>query len=269
MKTPISVLMGVYYQSPNTILLERSVLSMLSQSITNIEILLCDDGSSPEARSFLETLAKSDHRLKLIRRGNLYSLPEKLNACLAMSQGELIARMDDDDFSHPQRLEKQSEYLCAHPDISFVGCNAALYREGKLVGIRKLPPHPTVRDFYVTQPFLHPALMFRREALFAVSGYSERKSCQLCEDYDLLLRLYEAGFQGANLDEVLLDYSLPATAKGNRRMCHRWNEVLTRYQRFHSLGLLPAALPWVVKPLAVGLLPDRLLGWIKGKRGTS
>lgn len=268
MENYISVLMGVYYTNSDTTLLERSVRSMLSQTMTNIEVLLCDDGSSPEAQSFLKKLSESDPRLKLIRREGVYSLPEKLNACLAASRGALIARMDDDDFSYPQRLQRQAEYLQTHPEISFVGCNAALYRNGIQIGIRKFPSHPTIRDFYFTQPYLHPSLMFRREALLAVSGYSEKKSCRLCEDYDLLLRLYEAGFRGANLEDVLLDYSVPATAKGNRRMSHRWNEAVTRYRHFRTLHLLPAAFPWVVKPLVVGILPEKLLFRLKYKNGT-
>lgn len=267
METLISVLMGVYYRDSDTTFLERSIRSMLGQTMTNIEVLLCDDGSSHEAQSFLKNLSKSDCRLKLIRGKGLYSLPEKLNACLAASCGELIARMDDDDFSHPQRLQRQVEYLQEHPEISFVGCNAALFRNGIQVGIRKFPAQPTIRDFYFTQPYLHPALMFRRDALLAVSGYSESKNCRLCEDYDLLLRLYEAGFQGANMEDILLDYSLPTTAKGNRRMNHRWNEAITRYRHFQTLHLLPAAFPWVIKPLIVGLLPERLLFQLKYKNG--
>ena len=111
----------------------------------------------------------------------------------------------------------------------------------------------------MVQPYIHPTLLFRREALAAVGGYSEEKHCILCEDYDLLLRLYAQGYSGANLQERLFDYTVPATAKGSRRMCHRWNEAVTRYRRFRQLGVLPGALPYVVKPLAVGLLPEPIL----------
>lgn len=88
----------------------------------------------------------------------------------------------------------------------------------------------------------------------------------LCEDYDLLLRLYAKDFLGANLQQVLLTYTLPTTAKGKRKMIHRWNEAVTRWQRFRELGVLPGAFPWVVKPLAVGLLPEKLLKRVKEKR---
>ena len=67
------------------------------------------------------------------------------------------------------------------------------------------------------------------------------------------------------MQEVLFDYTIPATAKGNRKMRHRWNEAVTRYRRFGELGLLPGALPYVVKPLAVGLLPEKVLKRLKGE----
>ena len=118
----------------------------------------------------------------------------------------------------------------------------------------------------MTQPYVHPALLFRRACLDAVGGYSEDPRCILCEDYDLLLRLYEAGFTGANLQEILFDYTIPVTAKGSRRMKHRWNEAVTRFRRFRGLGVLPRAWPYVLKPLAVGLVPERLLYALKKKR---
>ena len=115
----------------------------------------------------------------------------------------------------------------------------------------------------MTQPYLHPTLLFRREALEAVDGYSEERHCLLCEDYDLLLRLYAKGFTGRNLPERLLIYTLPPTAKGSRTMAHRWNETVTRWRRFRELGVLVRAWPYVLKPLVVGVLPEHLLRRIK------
>ena len=262
----VSVLMGVYYRRADTALLERSVRSILAQTHRDLELLICDDGSSAEAAALLDELARQDGRIRLLRPGNAYSLPCKLNICLRNARGRWLARMDDDDFSHPERLEKQLDHLCAYPEIGFVGCNANLVQGENAVGVRRLPERPSVRDFYFVQPFIHPTLLFRREALMQVNGYSEDKHCLLCEDYDLLLRLYAASYRGANLQEILFDYTIPATAKGSRRMRHRWNEVVTRCRRFRELGELPRALPFVVKPIAVGLLPERILKALKDRR---
>ena len=261
----ISVLMGVYYQSPDTGRLARSVNSILSQTHENLELLICDDGSSPDAVRLLDRLAREDERIRLIRRGDMVSLPVKLNACLNEAAAQWIARMDDDDYAHPLRLEKQLNYLNTHPDTAFVGCNVNLIKEGEPVGQRRFPERPGVQDFYMTQPFIHPTLMFRRSALDAVGGYCEDPSVLFCEDYDLLLRMYAKGLPGANLQEILFDYTIPPTAKGKRKMKHRWNEAVTRWRRFRKLGCLPQALPWVVKPLAVGFLPEWVLSRVKKK----
>lgn len=266
MQTPqISVLMGVYYRRGDTALLRRSVESILAQSFSDFELLICDDGSSEAARALLEEYAARDARVRLIRPGGAQRLPVKLNACLREARGELIARMDDDDFSHADRFEKQRAALLDRPEIAFVGCNVALCDASGQLGTRRFPERPEVRDFYMTQPYIHPALLFRRSALDAVGGYCEKPYCDLCEDYDLLLRLYARGFAGMNLQETLLDYTVP-TVRGNRRMRHRWREVETRFLRYCELGVLGRALPYVFKPIAVGLLPERALARIKNRR---
>lgn len=264
----ISVLMGVYYQKADISLLRRSVESILAQSVSDFEFLICDDGSSPDAKAYLDRLARQDSRIILIRSGNLFSLPQKLNACLNRARGTLIARMDDDDYSYPNRFAEQLAFLESNPAAAFVGCNVNLRRCDKTVGLRSFPEWPEVRDFYLVQPFIHPTLFFRADVLRSVGGYCENKHCILCEDYDLLLRLYASGHRGANMQTPLFDYTIPATAKGNRKMRHRWNETVTRYRRFHQLNCLPSALPYVVKPLVVGLIPEYLLKKLKHDRNS-
>lgn len=264
----ISVLMGVLYRRESVNLLERSIHSIQDQTYSNWELLICDDGSTDVACRYLDKIAAQDERIRLIRGCKKTDLASKLNRCLSEAKGSYIARMDDDDYSYPKRLARQIIYLEDHPEIAFVGCCADLWRKDAVIGKRVVPEYPRVRDFYMTQPYLHPAMVFRREALEAAEGYSEDKRCVLCEDYDLFLRLYAKGCHGANLQETLLIYTLPDTVKGTRRMRHRWNEAVTRYECFKDLGLLPGALPYVVKPLAVGLLPERVLAQIKKRWST-
>lgn len=266
-KPLISVLMGVHYRRTDLYLLKRSVESVLNQTCSDFELLICDGGSSKEACGLLDSLAFEDSRIRLIRDKDIRTdLASKLNVCLRYAAGQWIARMDDDDFSYPERFARQVNYLNNHPDVAFVGCNVALHVAGERVGSRNFPERPQVKDFYFTQPFIHPTLMFRKEVLVAIGGYSENKHQVLCEDYDLLLRLYTVGHCGMNLQEILFDYTVSASAKGNRNMKHRWNETVTRYFRFRDLKVLPKALPYVVKPLMVGLLPESTLMRIKEKQ---
>lgn len=115
-------------------------------------------------------------------------------------------------------------------------------------------------------PYIHPSLLFRREALEIANGYSEKKYCLLCEDYDLLLRLYSLGMRGANLQEILLDYSMTGVEQKRRKYRYRINEVIVRFLRFRDLGMLPNALPYVAKPIVVGLFPVSLINYLRKKR---
>lgn len=258
----VSVIMGVFYRRESISYLQRAVNSLLSQTYVDFELLISDDGSTQEAVEYLNMCAQQDSRILLIRGVRNTSLPTKLNACFAVSKGNYIARMDDDDFSHPDRIEKQVAFLEEHSQITFAGCCINLMTEYGVLGQKYFPARPVVKNFYMTQPYIHPALIFRREALAAVGAYSESPVCDHCEDYDLLLRLYAKGYVGANLQEVLLDYTVP-NVRGNRTMRHRLNEAVIRYRRFRELHCLPWALPFVVKPVVVGLLPSAVLSRIK------
>lgn len=263
-KPLVSVIMGVRYQQDDIMMLQRSIKSILDQTCRNFEFLICDDGSTEVARHYLEKTEEQDIRIHLIRNCPKTDLASKLNWCLKEAKGLYIARMDDDDWSYTQRFEKQLCALVENPQIAFVGSNVRLWRDGHVVGTRRLPLRPEIRDFLFTQPFVHPTIMFRKKALLAVGGYCEEPRCLGCEDYDLLLRFYEAGFAGINLQEFLLVYTLPALGRKKRTMALRWNEGRTRWIRFKALGLLPGALFYVVKPVLVGLLPEFLLARIKG-----
>ena len=265
----VSVLMGVFYQRKDLTMLRRSVDSILRQNWEDFELLICDSGSLQEASRLLEEYARKDNRVRLLHSSGRYDLAAKLNVCLREARGRYIARMDDDDCSDTDRLSRQLQALEDHSEIAFVGCNVRLFQGDNCVGVRMMPAQPEIKDFYLVQPFIHPTLVFRREALEAVKGYSEDPRQLLCEDYDLLLRLYAAGYRGMNLREPLLDYTIPLTAKGNRKMKHRWNEAVTRYQRFRQLGVLPGAAPYILKPLVVQLIPERLFGWLKSKNGAN
>lgn len=262
----VSVCMGVRYRREDLSLLERSIRSIQAQSYSNWELLICERDSIPAAKERLNCFEQEDPRIQILDGTDTVGLQGQLNRCLKVAKGDWIARMDDDDVSAPDRLSVQMAYLQEHSEAAFVGGVAKLERDGNPAGMRRLPEKPTVRDFLFVQPFLHPTLLFRREALEVVGGYCEETRCLGCEDYDLLLRLYERGLVGANIQEPLFTYTLPPLGSKKLTMALRWNEVRTRYVRFKSLGLLPGAFPYVVKPVAVGLIPNRMLEWMKKKR---
>ncbi len=259
----VSVIMGVRYRREELFFLDRAIRSILVQTYKNLELLICQDGSNAAACELMRQFSVGDSRVCLIDGTGADSHAKKLNRCLRAANGQWIARMDDDDYSYPERIAEQMRYLKYHRQAAFAGCIAHLEQDGSYAGIRRLPERPEVKDFLFVQPFLHPTLLFRREVLEKAGGYCEASRCDGCEDYDLLLRLYEAGFAGENIQEPLFTYTLPSAGRKTRTMRMRYNETKTRYVRYQSLHLMPCALPYIVKPLLVGIIPASVLQRIK------
>ena len=206
-------------------------------------------------------------------RPELDTLRRSLDSILAQTYAEFELLICERGSSHLAK-ELLADYASRDPRVrvidgsgaACVGCNVRLIQDGGDVGAQCFPENPQVRDFLFSMPFIHPALIFRREALEAAGGYSTLPRCDRCEDYDLLLRLYEMGYSGANMQEFLFRYSLPHNGISTRTLRDRTNEVRTRWARFSALGLLPKALPYALKPWAVWLVPRNTLRRLKEKR---
>ena len=102
----ISVIMGVY-NNKNFDLLEKSVESIITQTFTDWEFIICNDGSVNETLPQLDKIAAKDSRIKVLSYSQNKGLNYALNECLQCAKGEYIARQDDDDISKPERLEKE------------------------------------------------------------------------------------------------------------------------------------------------------------------
>lgn len=186
--------------------LPQAIDSILSQTFSNLELLIVNDGSTDKTASVLAHYR--DPRLRVVHRPHR-GIVAALNAGLALARGRWIARMDADDRCSPQRLEIQWRYLQEHPQVDVLGCRVAAFPEERLTpGMRRyltwvnaaLTHDDIVRDIFIEMPMLHPTLMMRRSALLEVGGYREGP---FSEDYDLFLRLYFAGKRFARVPEVL------------------------------------------------------------------
>lgn len=249
----LSVLMGTYNEKK--IQAARAIDSILGQTFTDFEFLICDDGSEQAFFQWLSAYCKKDKRIRLFRNAGNRGLAAVLNRCLSLASGRLIARMDADDFAYPARFAKQLAFLRDHPDYAFVASSAYLMDEHGIWGIRRPVEVPQKEDFLHTSPFIHPSVIFRRKALLSVRGYCEADTVVRVEDYDLFMRMYAAGMKGYNLQEPLLAYREDRYAYGRRRYRYRLHECQVRRKGFQRLGILRKNLVYVAKPLAAGMVP--------------
>ena len=105
----VSVVMGSF--EPCWSRLRRAVDSLVGQTLPEWELLLWDDGSSPQGALALEQAARLDPRVRLVRAGENRGLAHGLNQCVERARGPYIARLDDDDLCFPQRLRRQVNFL--------------------------------------------------------------------------------------------------------------------------------------------------------------
>jgi glycosyltransferase EpsE len=255
-KVTVSVIMGVYNPKDQQRFF-AAVDSIIHQSFTDWEFILYDDGSQIPYADCVCEAAKRDGRIRYLRGEENQGLGYGLNVCIRHAQGDYIARMDDDDISRPDRLERQLEFLQGHPEYQWVGSNAELVDEQGAWGFLKMPETPQAKDFLFYSPYIHPSVLFRREELFQNGGYRSGRDILQCEDYELFMRLHRNGGRGYNLQLPLLRYWENRESYQKRGYRRRIREMKVRYRGFQELGVLNGqTLPYVVKPLLVGIVPS-------------
>ena len=114
----ISILMSTYNREK---LLPRAIDSVLNQTYKNFELIICDDCSSDNSYKLLENYKNKHSNIKIIKNDNNMGLTKSLNKLLEHVSGSFIARLDSDDYYHPEKLEKQIKFLKINKDIDFVG----------------------------------------------------------------------------------------------------------------------------------------------------
>lgn len=258
-----SIITGIY-NIENCKSFVKSMESILEQTYTDFEWLICDDGSTDKTWELLQEYANKDKRIKLLRNEKNMGLAATLNRCLEQATGEFIARQDADDYSESLRLEKQIVYLKKNPKIDVLGCQVYLFDERGIWGKENFPKEVKNKDFLFCSPYKHGAVVFRKDALTKAGGYRVAKETRRAEDYDLFMTIQTFG-TGQNLEEYLYCFCEDMQARKRRKYRYRLEEAKIRYVGFRKLGLLPKGLPYVIKPLLVGLIPEKLLEKIKDK----
>ena len=118
----VSILMPVYNAEPY---LSEAIQSMLNQTYTDFELIILDDCSTDRSADVVQTF--SDTRIVYHRNDVNYGLANNLNTGIKLAKGKYIARMDGDDISLPERIERQMQFLSIHPEVDLVGCWLKLF----------------------------------------------------------------------------------------------------------------------------------------------
>ncbi len=241
--------------------LPQTLASIEAQGFRDYQVLLWDNGSTDgtveEARRWIPSRLTG-----VLRVGSPLPLGHALAAMVRECDTEFCARLDADDVSHPDRLEKQIAFLLAHPEIAVVGTQMrTMNAEGQLQGSMDYPldHEQVVVEMLRRNALAHPTVMFRRSAVLAAGNYRDFSPVHV-EDYDLWLRLALMNLRLANLPDALVDYRIHAASSTQKSIAaHRLDtemlrrlaesapqlfgcsgETMTRLKnRMHPLAVLP------------------------------
>lgn len=266
----VSVIMGIYNCADT---LDEAIESIISQTYTNWNMIMCDDGSNDDtykiARKYIE---QYPDRFVLLKNEVNQGLNRTLNLCLKYADGDYIARMDGDDISLPVRFEKEVEFLNGHPEFAIVSTPMIMFDENGDWGRTKGPiKTPQIKDFVFNTPFhCHAPCMIRKEAYMNVGGYTDDARLLRFEDCNLWFKLYGKGYRGYNLSEPLYKMRDDEAAVSRRDPKTRMMGVYVLYNGFKLVNMPKKYYIFLIyeflKCLIISILPKSVYKKIHLKR---
>lgn len=216
---PFSLLMSVY-RGETAEYFSEALASVFDSSLLPSEIVLVCDGPLTEPleaviQHFTERYPALFHLVRLPENGGL---GKALNAGLAACKNDLVARMDTDDISYPERFERQVAFMRSHPEVGVLSAAIDEFADEKhhIVAKRILPEdHDTIMRFAKKRcPVNHPVVMFRKSEVLRAGGY---RHCPSFEDYYLWARMLLYGTKFHNMSEPLLAFRMDDDTLKRRR----------------------------------------------------
>jgi glycosyltransferase involved in cell wall biosynthesis len=202
----ISVLMPVRDEEMH---LDEAISSVIAQTFGDFELIVTDDGSSDGTADVLSSWARREPRIRTIRQ-EPQGIVAALEAARSVARGRFLARMDGDDVALADRFERQLSLMRAEPGL--VACGSGIeYFPADVVrdGARRyeewinaaVTPQQIAREIFIECPLPHPTFFVRADALDEIGGY---RDAGWPEDYDVVLRLWQAGGHFGKVPETLL-----------------------------------------------------------------
>ena len=261
-----SVLMSVY-QKDNAIWLKEALDSIFTQIVKPKEVVVVCDG--PLTKELESVLSQYTGKIVLHRLVKNSGLGEALRQGVEKCSCPLIARMDSDDISLPDRFEKQLTYFEKHPNTAILSgwIQEIDGKSLKSVAIRELPiTDKEIKKFIKTRsPFNHMTVMYKKSAVLEAGNY---QPFHLMEDYYLWARMAAKGYEMANLPDILLYARVDAAMYGRRGGLKYFKSNYAMSKKLRELGLI--SLPTFLFNTAVRfcvqvLMPNSVRGYFYRK----
>jgi|LSQX01.3.fsa_nt_gb glycosyltransferase EpsE len=257
----VSIIMGVR-NSQKT--LNECIESILNQTYTNWEFVICDDASTDNTWQILEFYKKKyPEKFILLKNDTNKKLAYSLNRCLEVSNGRYIARMDGDDISLPERLQEQVSFLNSNPEYSVVGTGMIPFDENGKRAPRIAKPVPSKYDLKLGPCFYHATIVARKEMFDTLKGYTVLPRTQRGQDADLWFRFFAKGYTGYNITKPLYEVRESPNDIKKTTFINRIHLVQTSIYGYKKLNF-----PWhyylfAFKPLASIIIPIKAISFYR------
>ncbi len=259
----VSVIMAVYNGAPN---LAKSVGSIIEQSFTDWEFIICDDCSTDDTFKMLQQIAETDSRIKVIQNKHNSKLAYSLNHCLSESTGEYIARIDHDDIALPDRFAEQVKFLDENPEYDVVGGGVILYDDSGNERPVLNEEYPDVKIMKSKIPFFHPTIMMRKAAYDKLGGYTVSARTTRGQDMDLWFRFFAKGLKGYNLQVPVLKYHDDISdyrKKNSLKLACKFSQTMIVGFKLNNLPMYTYV--YALKPIVAAILPKKIVFWFHRK----
>ena len=209
----VSVVMSAYNSER---FIGEAIQSILNQTWKDFELIILDDCSRDDTPKIISEYTKVDRRIKpfsnKVNLGGCLSLDRGMKA----AKGKYIAVMDNDDWSYPDRLKKQVDFLEKHPGVGIVGGTMEIMDENGIISAKRQYHRNDTsirKNIFRYSPFSHPLIMVRRSVLETV-GYS---NCEFApaDDYEMYFRIGTVS-KFANLKDTILKYRVVSNSLTQR-----------------------------------------------------
>lgn len=255
----VSVIMSCYNSEKY---LDESIESILAQTYTNFEFLIVDDNSNDSTYAKLQYFSSLDTRVKVWRNSENKGLTTNLNFLIGKAEGEIIVRMDGDDISALERIQKQVKFFNHNPDIDVLGTNCIIIDENSAKkGLKRVPElHKKIKKL---MPFLntinHPSVAIR-SSVFEKVTYNE--NYRTSQDWDLWLTLLNNNYRFHNLQDPLLFYRMNDSYLNRKSREYRINELKIKMSHFEHWPVCISFLS-ILPTIILAFAPNFIFNFLK------